>query len=329
MSTTINIQRQAFKRDKLNILCADTHEAYQTNLCMTGHNFYSLPHESFKKWNSNYRPIPKNYFQLSNGIPTGLGIDLVLSQNKFGQFQQLANIAAKLNVPLLSLEHTLPIPAWPQNIREACKNMRGHHNVFISEYSIGQWGFLQDETVSIVHHGINTDEFKPLNDNRENRILCVVNDWINRDWCCNFQTFHRTAADLPVMVVGDTPGLSKPASSVSELISEYQKSRIFYNTSTISPVPTALMEAMSCGCAVVSTATCMIPELIQHGQNGLISNDENELRKFLLQLLENPDMAKSLGENARKTIEKRFNLEKFVYNWNEVLYKVAEMNGCQ
>ena len=128
------------------------------------------------------------------------------------------------------------------------------------------------------------------NDNvpeREPICLSVVNDWANRDWCCGFTIWQGVTKGLPVSVLGDTPGLSKPASSFDKLVRAYQSSRIFLNTSTISPVPTSLLEAMACGCAVVSTATCMIPEIIKNGVNGFISNDEEELKEMLVELLNN------------------------------------------
>ena len=120
-------------------------------------------------------------------------------------------------------------------------------------------------------------------------------------------------------MVGDTPGLSKPASSTKELVAAYQNSKIFLNTSTISPVPTVLMEAMSCGCAVVSTATCMIPEIIENGVNGFISNNPEELKHYLVDLLNDENLAKEIGKNARKTITEKHSASKFVNRWNEVL----------
>ena len=120
-------------------------------------------------------------------------------------------------------------------------------------------------------------------------------------------------------MVGDTPGLSKPAASIEELVATYQNSRIFLNTSTISPVPTALMEAMSCGCAVVTTATCMIPEIIENGVNGFISNDPEELKQYLVDLLNNEDLAKKIGSNARNTITEKYSTSKFVDSWNRTL----------
>ena len=102
------------------------------------------------------------------------------------------------------------------------------------------------------------------------------------------------------------------------LVREYQKSLIFLNTSTISPVPTSLLEAMACGCAVVTTATCMIPEIIEDGVNGYISNDEDQLQSSIQNLLNNPGLAKELGENARQTIIEKFNEDSFVGNWNNI-----------
>ena len=126
-------------------------------------------------------------------------------------------------------------------------------------------------------------------------------------------------------MVGDTPGLSKPAASIEELVATYQNSRIFLNTSTISPVPTALMEAMSCGCAVVSTATCMIPEVIEHGVNGFITNDKEQMKQHLVDLLNDEDMAREIGDNARKTIVERYSTDLFVNNWESVLRNAANI----
>tara|TARA_R110002153_G_scaffold165832_2_gene318337 strand:- start:519 stop:785 length:267 start_codon:yes stop_codon:yes gene_type:complete len=84
------------------------------------------------------------------------------------------------------------------------------------------------------------------------------------------------------------------------------------------------MEAMACGCAIVSTETCMIPDIIQHGENGLMSNDPDTLRSMLKTLLEDPDMAHSLGQNAQKTIREKYNITQFTENWNNLFYSTIE-----
>ena len=102
---------------------------------------------------------------------------------------------------------------------------------------------------------------------------------------------------------------------------EYNSAKVFLNTSTISPVPTSLLEAMSCGSAVVSTATCMIPEIIENGVNGFISNDEEELKSYIKTLLEDDELRSKMGTAARETVLNNFSEEKFINNWNKTFDK--------
>ena len=99
--------------------------------------------------------------------------------------------------------------------------------------------------------------------------------------------------------------------------------KVGLNTSIASPIPTTLLEAMSCGCAIVSTATCMIPEIIEHGVNGYCSNDVGELRSFLDELLNNEELCERLGRAARKTVEDSLSLGSFVDRWNDIFDNAA------
>lgn len=323
------ILHRATKKDKLNILTFPTHERYETCLSKTGHSFYAWGGPNIKRWNSTYASIPDNYTILNtnrkdNQLYKEIGIDLVLSQSKFGQFTVAKQLSHYLGAPLISLEHTLPMDSWSIQQLESMRNMEGDINVFISEYSREQWGWSENDAL-VVHHGIDTDLFNPGNKQRENRCLSVVNDWVNRDYFCGYRIWKNATKNLPVYVLGDTPGLSKPAKDINELVEAYQSSRIFINTSTVSPIPTALLEAMSCGCACVSTATCMIPEIIENGVNGLISNDPQELRGYIELLLKDENKAKEMGEAARQTILNKFGLEHFTTNWNVIFDKAMEI----
>ena len=331
ISPVSSITRSATRLDgePLNILTFPTHERYETGLCKTGHNFYAYRAEGIKDWNSDYAELPSNYCLLdptleAKQIPLHLDFDLVLSQNKFGQFQFAKTISDMLHLPLVSLEHTLPMPEWDLSTREGLKQMRGDINIFISNYSINQWGWDSRNNTFVIHHGVDTNLFKPSGLERENHMLSVVNDWINRDWCCGFYSWQRITQNLPNRVIGDTPGLSEPAPSIEKLVEEYASSRIFLNTSTISPVPTSLLEAMACECAIVSTSTCMIPEIIEHGVNGFISNDEQELREYLVTLLNDENLAIEMGKRARQTVLEDFSEKKFVQTWENIFNKASE-----
>lgn len=334
MSPVTSILRQATRDgdELLNVLTVCTHERYESSLAKTNCSFYAYRAPNVKDWNTNYAPIPDNYILLNpqlgqNQLPLHVDFDLVLSQNKFGQYQILRQIADFLHLPLVSLEHTLPMEGWDAATMQRMVDMRGDINVFISNYSIKQWGFDRVDNVEVIEHCVDYDTFAPQKDfaDRQNHVLSVVNDWINRTYFCGFTLWTGITEGFPVKVVGDTPGLSKPAKSVPELVGHYADSKIFLNTSLVSPIPTALLEAMSVGCCPISTANCMTPEIIENGVNGFLSNDPEELRGYLELVLGDSKLAEEMGKRARQTIIDRFSPDRFIGEWDNLLRRAADM----
>lgn len=309
---------------KYNILTFNTHERYQTQVAKTGHNFYAFNFDGGKDWFDKHAPMPSNYYQLpKNSMYPGIVFDFIFVNSKFGQFQTASQINQRLQLPMVVLEHTLPLPNWPNEQLRMFQNMKGDINVFITEYSKRQWGMSGD----VIYHSIDTDLFKPIEGEwiRKNQVLTVAHDFIKRDYALNYYGWERITKGLPRVVVGDTPGLSKQSESVEDLVKTYQESLIYINPSVLSPVPTSMLEAMACGCAVVSTATCEIPNIIENGVNGFLSNNEEELRMIINKLLENSELASKIGQNARKTILEKFSEQKFIDSWNTVFNKVINM----
>ena len=315
MDVVKSIVRRATRGDKLNIIVVGaTHERYESELARTGHSFFCLDHG--KKWNTKYAPIPENYY-IINQIPYHEEFDLILLHTSGERYGIAKQIQEYCQVPILKHCHVLPssneeVTLFQQELVDL--------NTFISDFSKKAWGCSGDT----ITHGLDTSFWTPGNEERENHLLSVVNYWADRDWACGWNLWKSITGrtKIPIRIVGDNPTISKPAKNVLELRDIYQKSSIFLNTSLHSPVPMALLEAMACGCAIVSTATCMIPEIIQHEENGLISNNPDELREYCKTLLENPARAKSLGDKARKTIEEKYNIEKFKESWNNTFNKV-------
>lgn len=325
-----SLMRKLEDGEKLNILTFATHERYEENLCKTGHNFYSL--KVGKEWDTSYAKVPDNY-HIVDSLPSHVDFDILLSHTACQRYQYAHDLISqtsgstvnRMSIPSILHTHVLPDVRRDINSQIAgIKSINPTKRSFISDFSRSSWGF-DDTSADVIEHGIDTD-FWTIDSNakRDDVCLSVVNDWPNRDWCCGFNLWQRTAHNLPLRVYGKSPGLSEPANNIEHLRNIYQNSSIFYNTSLHSPVPTVLMEAMACGCAIVSTATCMIPEIIKHGENGFISNNEVELRAYLEMLLNNPALARKLGDNARKTIEEKYGIDKFLKSWNDLLYKTVE-----
>lgn len=307
---------------KYNILTFNTHERYQTQVAKTGHNFYAFNYEGGKDWYDGHAPMPENYYQLpKNSIYPGIVFDFIFVNSKFGQFQTAMDINQRLQLPILCLEHTLPLQNWPGEQLQAFRQMKGDVNVFITEYSKKEWGIPGE----VVYHSIDTDLFCPDPEGRDrpDGVLTVAHDFVKRDYALNYKGWERITQGLPRVVVGDTPGLSQQSESVEDLICSYQKASVYINPSILSPVPTSMLEAMACGCAVVTTATCEIPNIIQNGVNGYISNDEGELRGYIEMLLKNPDKAREVGLQGRETIKEKFGEDRYITEWNNIFDTVA------
>jgi glycosyltransferase involved in cell wall biosynthesis len=73
----------------------------------------------------------------------------------------------------------------------------------------------------------------------------------------------------------------------------------------------SLLEAMSCGCTVVGSATAPVKEVIRHKENGLLTDffDPDALAQVICTLLEDRVLARQLGQMARTTIEQKYSLK--------------------
>jgi glycosyltransferase involved in cell wall biosynthesis len=316
------------KQDEpLNILVYLAHERFEPNLCLTGHNFYSIITDGTRVWNTKYSPIPQNYHIFRDVLPDYFlsNIDVIISHNPFVHIPLAINL--NLGIPIINVFHTMPTPGWNNiQIHPQAKHLFDQctEHVYISEFNKQSWGYSRGR---VIHHGLDTELFANKLLPREPRVLTVANDYINRDWCLGFSIWKYLSSEFPMFPVGETPGLSQPAKDIDELIQLYNTSRIFLNTSTASPLPMSLLEAMSCGCACVSAATCLIPDVIEHGVDGYLCpvNKPEKFKEYLNLLLTNPDHAAEIGKNARLKVQKMFGLDKFVENWNKTFKEI--LNG--
>ncbi len=94
---------------------------------------------------------------------------------------------------------------------------------------------------------------------------------------------------------------------------------IFMMTSEFEGLPIALLEAMSMGCAVVSTDAGGIKEVIRDQQDGFIVTVEKwqELHNPLSYLLQHPQEIKNYGEKARRRVQEAFSLKTMVEQTEE------------
>ena len=112
--------------------------------------------------------------------------------------------------------------------------------------------------------------------------------------------------DNKVILLGHIPGREA-------LVDLYRRAAIFVHPAHYEGLPTVLLEAMACGCPVVSTAVSGALDVVENGVNGLLvpPRAPGLLAGTILRLLKEQGYPQSLGEAARRTIEER-------YSWSVV-----------
>ena len=98
----------------------------------------------------------------------------------------------------------------------------------------------------------------------------------------------------------------------------------YYNAADISVIPSLeegfgipAAEAMGCELPVVSTDAGGLVEVVKDGISGLIvpKADEKALAEAIIKLLDNPDMALTMGKAGREVVEKKFTWDKTAENF--------------
>jgi len=125
----------------------------------------------------------------------------------------------------------------------------------------------------------------------------------------------QLAALIEQQALGDCVTLAGERGQ-AELIPIFQRADIFALAPFVTDdgdrdgIPNVLVEAMACGLPVVSTAVAGIPELMRHGENGLMvaPRDVGGLADALTMLLGDQSCRERMGANARATVVAQFDL---------------------
>ena len=90
--------------------------------------------------------------------------------------------------------------------------------------------------------------------------------------------------------------------------------------------PLVLLEAQAHRLPVVSSDWRAIPDIVTHGEDGFLATqaDANETARFLRLLIDDPDLRRSMGQNARQSYERRFRIETFQSKICSAIESVAE-----
>lgn len=148
-----------------------------------------------------------------------------------------------------------------------------------------------------------------------------------------FPLIQEKVPDAKLKIVGSNPSRwieSLESDSISvhknvpSMLPYLQNSELFLHPhSGGSGIQNKLLEAMSCGCPVVTTKTGIQGIPVKNGESVLIGNTSEEMAEHSIKLLKDKDFAINIGNNARKVILDNLSWERVYKMLDELIEEVA------
>ena len=110
---------------------------------------------------------------------------------------------------------------------------------------------------------------------------------------------------------------------VSNLEEEISGAAILVYVTASEGLGSGALLAMSAAVPVIASRVGGLGEVIRHGENGLlVENDEAAIASAIRQLLDNPEQARQIGAAARRTVIERFTVDRMVAGTLEAYRRV-------
>lgn len=134
---------------------------------------------------------------------------------------------------------------------------------------------------------------------------------------------ERRAAALGISQnVHFIPRLSETAA----MAALYRSARMLVCASTVEGNPRVTIEAMACGVPVLSTPVGIMPEVIQHGENGFLFDwDATELATQICNLLADEARRQQIGTAGQRSVQ-RFDADQVIEAYARAYHHIIETN---
>lgn len=207
----------------------------------------------------------------------------------------------------------------------------------MKDYAIKQYA-LSSEHVQVVPNYVLTDVFSPDSQKTQLNRICFIGRLSEEK---NLPALIQACAglDVELILIGEghlRPSLQELARQLNvntnmpgnlphrQLPDMIRQSSIFALVSPHEGHPKSLLEAMSCGTAVLGADSSGIREQIVHGETGwLCGTDAQSIRAGIQHLLGDPQLRQRIGVNARRFIVEHYSLDKIVEIEYNLLREVA------
>jgi glycosyltransferase involved in cell wall biosynthesis len=267
-------------------------------------------------------PFGNNVIEVPASMVRDLDFDVVLFQTNKNYLQDQFDILSEKQqeLPAIYLEHDPP-RQHPTDTRHIVNDSRVLV-VHVTHFNKLMWDNGSSRSI-VIDHGV-IDPMIPYSGEIEKGIV-VINNLPSRGRLLGLDIFNEVRKHVPLDLVGMGTGdlglgeVLHP--QLPEFISHY---RFFFNPIRYTSLGLAVLEALIQAVPVVGLATTEMSTVIRNGENGILNTNIEELISGMRRLLDDKNYAESLGRNGRATALQRFNIQRFINDWENVFDSVID-----
>lgn len=268
-------------------------------------------------------PFPDRVREVPAGEVRDAEIDLVLYQTRRNYEVDGPAILSdrQRDLPRIYLEHDPP-QEHPVDQRHWFDEP-GSLLVHVTRFNALMWDSGRTPT-RVIDHGVFIPEGVRYT-GEIGRGIVVINHLRSRGRRLGLDVFERARRDVGLDLVGMDAGSLGGLGEVSppDLPAFEARYRFFFNPIRWTSLGLAVLEAMTIGLPIVGLATTEMVTAIEHGVSGFLDTDPANLVGPMRELIAEPDLARRMGENARRSALERFSIDRFAADWEATFAESA------
>lgn len=310
----------------LKILTWHVHGTYLYYLTQCPHEFY-VPFTRERPHGYGGRtgpfPWPRNLHEVPAEELRTQQFDCIVFQARqhFERDQYTLLSEAQRRLPRIYIEHDPPRehPTDTRHFLDDPEVLLVH----VTHFNDLMWDCGRTPTHVIDHGVIIPDEVRYTGELAHG--LVVVNNLRQRGRRLGYDLFERVRGQVPLDLVGmgsaDIGGRGEvPYQELAAFAARY---RFFFNPIRYTSLGLAVLEAMMLGMPIVGLATTEMVTTVENGVSGYICTDINQCIAHMHELLHDRAQAQRLGANAREYARARFNIQRFISDWDRTFNTVV------
>jgi glycosyltransferase involved in cell wall biosynthesis len=300
-----------------------------------------LPYNLPKRFNAGYQTIMPILH-----LGMGKKIDLIITDQAYAGFP--APLAGKLwgakVIARCGMVYGEAVETLKKGGKSTRKKIRTEKYVFnnadicmLPTRELADWVHtnynIPQARLAVVPNYVDIDLFKPdCNSEQDIDIICIGRLVEKKRHDLLIESLAGTGYNVTIIGHGKLQGRLRDIAKEkgvnltlttrienNQMPSYLNRSKIYINVASWEGHPKALIEAMSCGCACIAADSPGLKNQMSDGHNGLLVNpDPVEITVAIDRLVNNADLRKQLGENARTHAVQNFSLNAAFEQYKEI-----------